>query len=229
MANWSEDSLRILLGLFYCRPLNECDDRHEINFLVSTQLGRSPQSIDRQWRNVQTLVRGRRGNLGNISQTLKRLVEDHRDDPVNVIEEGKKLAEELDQDFSGLFPEQMALDSSPFSDSCSPNPEPDLDPVLFQIVWHNPKLVLLRKSLSHEDWKWVGRQMSNDPGRLRNRARTIYAVMNRIELSNKKMESARESLVDILGTGPLPLDKLKEDADRACLTNGWVVYAYTRS
>jgi hypothetical protein len=79
-VRWSEDEIRVLTAIFFQAGFSIGDDDHTECRVIADALGRTPSSIDRQWRNIAA-VRDERTHL-NIGNLVKKAVRDYFDDPV---------------------------------------------------------------------------------------------------------------------------------------------------
>ena len=95
---WTEDELRVAVGLSYCRPWRELTDSHDLCVEISSILSRTPTSLERQIRNIQKLHRvpthywdevaeGGRKFSDGIGKSCKEVVRLYRRDPVKLIRE----------------------------------------------------------------------------------------------------------------------------------------------
>jgi hypothetical protein len=78
-VRWSEDEIRVLTAIFFQAGFSIGDDDHTECRVIADALGRTPSSIDRQWRNIAA-VRDERTHL-NIGTLVKKAVRDYLDDP----------------------------------------------------------------------------------------------------------------------------------------------------
>jgi hypothetical protein len=222
VVKWTEEDLTLLLGLFYFRPFREGDASNEVNHRIAVSLARSRGSIDMQWRNTQTLVRGR-GARTAISQTLQDLVERFRDAPTQAIEYASGIAMAARPELRDLLPDTGSLDSSPFGLTVSAKTDMRVDTALFGMIWKRPELVLLRNELTDGDWRWIEARMNRMAKTLRPRARTIYAVLNRIEEGKPVLKEAGRGLQPLLQQD---YSELTAAATAVCEQEGWCVWTY---
>ena len=76
---WSEDEIRVLTAIFFQAGFSVGDDDRTECRVIADAFGRTPSSIDRQWRNIAA-VRDERTHL-NIGGLVKKAVRDYLDDP----------------------------------------------------------------------------------------------------------------------------------------------------
>ncbi len=84
--NWSTDELNVLTAIFMVGSFSIGDDERLECRIIADALGRSPSSVDRQWRNIAALLKGdTESHIGNLLRGVLRL---HLDDPMA----GRRLA-----------------------------------------------------------------------------------------------------------------------------------------
>ena len=77
---WSIDECRVLVAVYINSSLSIGDDgRNEAREIVDA-FKRSPSSIDRQWRNIQDILR--ETSISNVGARLKRSVYEYLQDPM---------------------------------------------------------------------------------------------------------------------------------------------------
>jgi hypothetical protein len=221
-SRWNEEDLTLLLGLFYFLPFADGDDNSEVNAKIAEALSRTRGSVDMQWRNTQYVVR-ERGERSGISQVLSRVVKEHRTAPWTAIKKAHVIASARSVELSVLLPDPDALDSGAFAQSCTRGLCDELDLVLFQIVWRNPQLVCLRVDMVQADWKYLAARLGRSTAYTRNRARTIYAVLNGAEGRDKCLNDASAELrwittADRAEVGAWAIER--------CAHNGWCIWNY---
>ena len=229
--HWSVEHLKIIHGLFYCRPLTDCEKRSTLNISIARHLGRTTGSVDFQWRHFANAVRH------PIPKTTKKIIDlakERMDDPIDVVCEARQVASDLGFKSSSWFPRPSLLDQASFGSTCVNKDDIYVDPILFRLVWRKPVSALLKESYA-DVFPRLGEKIEREPSYLRNRARTIYAVINNIELGNKKLDEARLETFpaclpvknDLKGRG-CPLDDwdhpdIKWYATTACIENKWLI------
>ncbi len=78
--NWAEDELRVLAAIFFNASFSIGDDKRDECRIIADAFGRTPSSVDRQWRNMAAVVKGKTGY--NIGALVKQAVIDYLSDPV---------------------------------------------------------------------------------------------------------------------------------------------------
>ena len=66
---WSEEELVVLVAIFSCSSFSAGDDEKPLCGDIATAFGRSPGTIDRQWRNIKDVL-----DEKNIKKIGRRLV-----------------------------------------------------------------------------------------------------------------------------------------------------------
>lgn len=65
--NWSVDELRVLAAIYFNASFSIGDDARDECRAIADCFGRTPSSIDRQWRNLNAVVKGKAAyNIGNL-------------------------------------------------------------------------------------------------------------------------------------------------------------------
>lgn len=77
---WSLEELRVLAAIFSNAAFAIGDDNRSECRAIADAFGRTPGSVDRQWRNMAAVARGSRA--GNIGKLVVRAVQDHLFDPL---------------------------------------------------------------------------------------------------------------------------------------------------
>ena len=77
--DWSVDQLRVLAALFFNASFSIGDDARDECRAIADCFGRTPSSIDRQWRNMAAVVKG--NTTYNVGALVKRAVSDYLADP----------------------------------------------------------------------------------------------------------------------------------------------------
>ena len=55
---WEEDEIVVLCGIYACSLFSIGDDEHDECKLIAYEIGRSPGTVDRQWRNIKDYLAG---------------------------------------------------------------------------------------------------------------------------------------------------------------------------
>jgi hypothetical protein len=79
-AIWSEDQLRVLAAIFFNASFSIGDDQRDECRIIADAFGRTPSSVDRQWRNMAAVVKGTTGY--NIGRLVRQAVTDYLSDAV---------------------------------------------------------------------------------------------------------------------------------------------------
>lgn len=65
--NWTIDELRVLAAIYFNASFSIGDDARDECRAIADCFGRTPSSIDRQWRNLDAVVKGKASyNIGNL-------------------------------------------------------------------------------------------------------------------------------------------------------------------
>lgn len=78
--NWTEDELRVLAAIFFNASFSIGDDARDECRIIADAFGRTPSSVDRQWRNMAAVVKGKTGY--KIGALVRKAVIDHSSDPM---------------------------------------------------------------------------------------------------------------------------------------------------
>lgn len=73
--NWSVEELRVLAAIYFNAQFAIGDDARDECRAIADCFGRTPSSIDRQWRNLDAVVKGK-GNY-NIGQLVRQVASDY--------------------------------------------------------------------------------------------------------------------------------------------------------
>jgi hypothetical protein len=76
---WSEDEARVLVAIYFAASFSIGDDARDECRLIADAFGRTPSSVDRQWRNVQAVVQANASY--NIGKIIKESVAAYLDNP----------------------------------------------------------------------------------------------------------------------------------------------------
>jgi len=76
---WSQDEARALVAIYFGASFSIGDDARDECRIIADAFGRTPASVDRQWRNVQAVVNGNASY--NIGQIIKLSVAEYLDNP----------------------------------------------------------------------------------------------------------------------------------------------------
>lgn len=80
---WSEDECRVLTAIFFNARFSIGDDAHPECHAIADCFGRTPGSVDRQWRNIATIVN--ETGPSHIGQLVRDSVRDFLNDPATFI------------------------------------------------------------------------------------------------------------------------------------------------
>jgi hypothetical protein len=69
---WSTDEARVLAAIYFNASFSIGDDARDECRAIADCLGRTPASIDRQWRNLAAVVHGKPGNIGDVIRQVAR-------------------------------------------------------------------------------------------------------------------------------------------------------------
>lgn len=84
--NWTEAETRVLVAIFFKANFSIGDDARYECQAIADAFGRTPSSIDRQWRNIQAVLHSQSNY--NIGKVLRQSVQDFLNNPTG----GTKLA-----------------------------------------------------------------------------------------------------------------------------------------
>lgn len=84
--NWTEAEARVLVAIYFNANFSIGDDARYECRAIADAFGRTPSSIDRQWRNIQAVIQGH--SHYNIGKVVRQSVQNYLNDPVG----GTKLA-----------------------------------------------------------------------------------------------------------------------------------------
>lgn len=77
---WTSDELHVLTAIFLVGSFSLGDDARDECRVIADAFGRSPASIDRQWRNIAALLKGETEmHIGNL---VRQTLQVHLDNPV---------------------------------------------------------------------------------------------------------------------------------------------------
>jgi hypothetical protein len=83
---WTSDELNVLTAIFMVGSFSIGDDERIECRIIADAIGRSPSSVDRQWRNIAALLKG--DTELHIGRLVRDVLQAHLDDPVA----GRRLA-----------------------------------------------------------------------------------------------------------------------------------------
>ncbi len=69
---WSVEEARVLAAIYFNSSFSIGDDARDECRAIADCFGRTPASIDRQWRNLDSVVRGKQGNIGDVVRQVAR-------------------------------------------------------------------------------------------------------------------------------------------------------------
>ena len=64
--NWTEDELRVLAAIYFNANFSVGDDARDECRTIAACFERNAAAIDRQWRNLDAVVKGKAGNIGQL-------------------------------------------------------------------------------------------------------------------------------------------------------------------
>ena len=76
---WSEDEVRVLTAIYFSSRFSIGDDAQEECQLIADCFGRTPGSVDRQWRNISSILEGQ--GQTHVGRIVKDCVREYLDDP----------------------------------------------------------------------------------------------------------------------------------------------------
>jgi len=221
---WTESDLRLLLSLYYLLPFSAGDDESDINEELARLLKRSRSAIDRQWRNVDDLVR--RNGAGNISQLLRDLVEETRDDPTIAVRYGVPLLSGSKRIAAIAAKETTNLVSSviPNSTSSLDFLSPDSFLVLLRIIWVSPGFALSENQYFNESRTEIVEKLRLSIGDPLDLFKVIYCLRCRcLSSSDQLLGAAYKRFYDSLSLSPA---EIRERVTSSCAFNRWHVWTY---
>ena len=87
--NWSVEELRVIVAIFFNASFSIGDDARDECRAIADCFGRTPSSIDRQWRNIDAVVKGKM--TYNIGSLVRKTASDYLANPVG----SKELAQTI--------------------------------------------------------------------------------------------------------------------------------------
>jgi hypothetical protein len=106
--NWTDDQLRVLAAMFFNASFSIGDDARDECRIIADAFGRTPSSVDRQWRNMAAVVKGKTGY--NIGALVRQAVTDHLSDPVTYKAYALDICRRRDWPLAGLIVRKGAVD-----------------------------------------------------------------------------------------------------------------------
>lgn len=76
---WELEELRVLVAIYFNSEFAIGDDARNEARAIADAFGRSPASIDRQWRNIRAVIDA--DDRQNVGQSLKKAIQDYWADP----------------------------------------------------------------------------------------------------------------------------------------------------
>lgn len=64
--DWTEDELRVLVAIYFNANFSVGDDARDECRTIAACFERNAAAIDRQWRNIDAVVKGKPGNIGQL-------------------------------------------------------------------------------------------------------------------------------------------------------------------
>jgi hypothetical protein len=89
--HWSMDELRVLTAIYFNSDFSIGDDARLECRLMADCFERDPPSIDRQWRNIAAITKGKKGY--NVGQLVKDAVQDYLNVPTGSKKVARSIAE----------------------------------------------------------------------------------------------------------------------------------------
>ena len=89
--NWSIEELRVLAAIFFNASFSIGDDARDECRTIADCFGRTPSSIDRQWRNIDAVVKGKK--TYNIGSLVRKTASDYLANPVGSKELAKFICQ----------------------------------------------------------------------------------------------------------------------------------------
>lgn len=84
---WSKDESCVLVAIFFNNDFSIGDDERPENALMAQTFGRTPAAIDRQWRNIDAIYKGKPLHVGyNIERAVEEYESDQRTTRLEAIE-----------------------------------------------------------------------------------------------------------------------------------------------
>lgn len=223
---WTETDLRLLLSLYYLLPFSAGDDASVINDELSVLLNRSRSSIDRQWRNVDDLVR--REGSGNISKSLKSLVEETRNDPLKAIRNGiplfggnRRIISESAKEITDLV-----LNVIPTTTRALDLLSPDSFLVLLRIIWISPGFALSEAPYFKDSRAEIASALRLSLDDSLDLFKSVYCLRCRcLSSPDQLLGNAYSRFHDCLSLTPA---ETREMVISSCNRNRWYVWMYLK-
>lgn len=121
---WTQEEARVLAAIYFGASFSIGDDARDECRTIADAFGRTPSSVDRQWRNVKAVVNG--NTTYNIGKIIKSSVSEYLDNPkamkqiaIQISEERQWGLEDLirnGQITSGHISEMSRLEEAPPDD-----------------------------------------------------------------------------------------------------------------
>ncbi len=230
-ASYSELECELLLGLYYALPFSEGDDDSDVNRIVSMALRRKSASVDRQWRNVDLVVRGPALNKKphKVAKSLIDRVVAHRAEPVDAIASALRLSESYPP-----IRELFRFVESHLVDSCLvENIDEDwlLDEeffrVLLRLVWLEPRLAVSNDGVIRQRLEEIAELIEIEPKSLGDLCKVVYSLRC---VSRCEKGDAYADFFDLhLESLRLPPLELRLIAESICETRRWHLWTYLRN
>jgi hypothetical protein len=80
--DWTIDELRVLVSMYFNQSFSIGDDATDECKAIADAFGRTPSAVDRQWRNLDALCRGKTNF--NIGKLVKQALDDYVNNPNGV-------------------------------------------------------------------------------------------------------------------------------------------------
>lgn len=90
---WTQEEARVLVAIYFSASFSIGDDARDECRVIADAFGRTPSSVDRQWRNVQAVVNG--NTTYNIGKIIKTSAAEYLDNPKAMKQIAIQISEEL--------------------------------------------------------------------------------------------------------------------------------------
>lgn len=98
---WTQEEARVLVAIFFGASFSIGDDARDECRAIADAFGRTPSSVDRQWRNVQAVVNG--NTAYNIGKIIKSSVSEYLDNPKAMKQIAMHISEKFKWDLEDLI------------------------------------------------------------------------------------------------------------------------------
>lgn len=90
---WTQEEARVLVAIYFGASFSIGDDARDECRVIADAFGRTPSSVDRQWRNVQAIVNS--NTTYNIGKIIKTSVSEYLDNPKAMKQIAIQISEQL--------------------------------------------------------------------------------------------------------------------------------------